>query len=253
MRVLLVEDQSQYAGLVAERLMDRFDYQVVLASDPLEAEHHLATDDFHVAVIDVLYERFIRDFDSQRLARLVAPDSPRLLISGLHLLQLIGQRKLSARPVLWTAGDSNRQLHIVFASEEFGVKSFCSKGARTLDTLDTAIAQAAAGNRYVDPILKAYLPSDRPALKKTILREPQRRAVWRALAFGYHSRPEISNVTHYSTGHIGNLVSKIYAEDLRLLDPGLPEKSRLPLNDLVRYAAQNWEFFLDDTVRELYP
>lgn len=253
MRVLLVEDQSQYAGLVAERLTDRFAYDVTLATDPLEAERYLISHKIDVVVIDVLYERFIRDFDSQRLARLVTLDSSTLLISGLRLLHLIDQQNILAKPVLWTAGDSNRQLHIVFAYEEFGVRSFCSKGARSLDTLDTAITQAAAGSRYVDPILKAYLSSDRPLLKKTILREQQRRAVWRSLAFGYHSRPEISRATHYSQGHIGNLVSKIYSEDLTLLDPGLPEKSRSPLNDLVRYAAQNWEFLLDDTVRALYP
>jgi DNA-binding NarL/FixJ family response regulator len=253
MRVLLVEDHGYFARAMAQALAGEHNHEVALASDPLDAERQLLSGGFEVAVVDILYGNVHRRSARRGHARSVDTTESNRWISGLHVLRLISDRGLPVKPVVWTAGESNRQLHIMFAYEELGARVFCSKGPSSPGPLNAAIVSAAAGIRYVDPILSAYLPANGPSLRATILRDPQRRRIWRALALGCLSRTDIREVTHYSRGHIGNLVSQIYSEDLTLLDPGLPENNRSPLGDLIRYAAQNSEFLLDETVRTCFP
>jgi hypothetical protein len=50
---------------------------------------------------------------------------------------------------------------------------------------------------------------------------------------------------------VGNLIPAMF-DDLSMLDHGL-RRSGSPMNDIISYASRNWEFFLDDTVRSLYP
>lgn len=255
MRVLLVEDHSAYAGLVQRELQARYSHEVTMATDPILANRRLEEQDYEVVVVDVLYEPLIRDFNTQRLARKVMPTSGRLLLSGLSVLRASTGANRTTKTVVWTSGETNRYLHILFAHEELGVRAFCSKtaGSGTIDSLHKSIVAAATGNGYVDQLLNPYLPADDSVpLRRTILREDSRRAIWRAMALGYHSRKEVSRVTGYSERHVGNMIPLMVSEDLQLLDPGLrPGKS--PLNELIQYAARNWEFLLDDTVREMYP
>ena len=254
MQVLLVDDQIQYASLVAEKLAEHVGNETTLVSDPHEAVRRLATERYDVVVVDLLYDRFSVDFNRRRLAHLVDPGDAALLISGLYVLDHLRRSGAVTRPVLWTSGDENRQLHVKFAFEELGVRSFCSKGSRSIDALVRAVKTAGSDGSYIDPIISTLVPPpDSAPLRQTILRDPQRRAIWRALALGHHSREDIQHATHYSRGHIGNLISGIYAEDLTLIDPGLPNKVASPVAELIRYAAINWEFLLDDTVKARYP
>ena len=55
----------------------------------------------------------------------------------------------------------------------------------------------------------------------------------------------------YSGRTVGNRIPEMY-QDLLEFDTGLRE-SRSPLLEVVRYAAANWQFFLDDAVRVMYP
>lgn len=248
--VLLVEDHSGYAGLVCRELGTAHGHETVLVSDPAAALRELATRAYDVAVVDVLYEPLVRDFAARRTrGGLAGP----LLASGLSVIRAAGAAPGRPRPVIWSSGEANRHLHLLFAFQEFGVRAYCSKGTGSVEPLHRAIVAAAAGGRYVDRLLDPYLPAAGAVpLRRTILRDQSRRAIWRAIALGYHSRRELATITGYSDRHIGNLVPTMVAEDLQLLDPGL-RPGRSPLSELVRFAAHHWEFLLDEAVRELYP
>jgi DNA-binding NarL/FixJ family response regulator len=255
MRILIVEDQGQLAGLVQRALSEQHHHEVTMAADPNEADARLNDEEYDVAVVDVHYDPLSKEFEARRRAHRVGLTSKRLLVSGLAVLRSLQANESRTQTVVWTSGEFNRHLHILFAYEEMHVRAFCSKSSSngTVDPLNDAIRAAADRRPYVDADLNPYLPTELSLpLSRSLLREQNRRAVWRAIALGAHSRDEISAITGYSQRYIGNLVPRILDEDLRLVDPGIrPDRS--PLNELVRFASQNWEFLLDDTVREMFP
>lgn len=225
------------------------------ARDPLEAERCLAAAGFDVAVVDMLYEHLTFEFDRRRLARAVTPTSASFLVSGLYAIAAFRRANPDGGVVVWTSGEANRRLHLLFAFESLGVRTFCSKSSGTgkADVLHRTILSACAGEDRVDPVLNSYLPAPgSPTISETVLRDELSRAIWRALALGHHTREEIAAVTGYAKKTIGNATAGPVHDRLRMLDPGLPAGGR-PLPELVFYAGRNWEFFLDEAVRRTHP
>lgn len=251
MRVLLIEDTTQLAWPVAELLRGEHGHEVEIARDPLEARKIAGP--FDVVVVDLLFEHLSQEFDRRRLGREVRPTRDRMLITGLTAVNDFLARPDPSGIVLWTSGEANRRLHLLFAEEELKIRAYCSKSSGTgkADVLNAAIVAAAAGRPYADPVLSPYLPSSHGhAITKTILREEAHRAIWRAVALGAHSREEIADLTGQSRRTVGNLMRDLL-DELLTLDPGI--QAGKPLNEVVRYANRNWEFFLDDAVRARFP
>jgi DNA-binding NarL/FixJ family response regulator len=253
MRVLLIEDHAPLAGLVGRELQRECGWEVTYARDPREVSAHDRAS-FDLAIIDLLYEHLTRDFDSRRLAGAVTLTGKELLLSGLAAVRDLAADPAGTRFVIWTSGEASRRLHLLFAYEEFAARVFCSKsaGTGTLDTLIEALRAAADKRGYVDPVLNSYLPADGArTISSTILHDPARRSVWRALALGARTRGQVSDITGYSSRHVGNLIPEMF-NDLSAFDAGLRTSSS-PMNEVISYASRNWEFFLDDTVRQVYP
>lgn len=254
MRVLLVEDHSQLAGPISRELTDEYGHEVDWVRDPLQAHDRLHNKCYEVAVVDLLYEHLTQQFDARRLSHRVSLTGSQMLITGLSAVAAFQKTTSRRGVVLWTSGEANRRLHLLFAYEEFGIRAYCSKSAGTgkADVLNETLLAAAEGRNCVDPVLNSYLPAagDRK-ISQTLLREGSRRAIWRALSLGAHTRAEIAAITGYSERTIGNLIPRIL-DDLVELDPGLMP-GRSPLGEVAAYASRNWEFFLDDAVRARYP
>lgn len=252
-RVLLVEDHTQLAGPIARELEEVHGHSVAWAADPREAEERLAEGAFDVAVVDLLFEHLTRDFDRLRTAGGIRLGGPPLLLTGLHAAAAFRRTRPAGGLVMWTSGESNRRLHLLFAYESLGVRAFCSKSSGTgrADVLDAAVRAADAGAEHVDPVLNSYLPvPGSPSIADTLLRDDRSRSIWRALAAGHTTREEIARVTGYAARSIGNSTRAMLDELVRL-DPGLRPGSR-PLHDLVGFASRNWEFFLDEAVRAVH-
>jgi len=254
MRVLVIEDSTQLAGLVGRELEQELGCEVSCARDPVEALAGHRDHEFDLAIVDLLYEHLNRDFEARRIAGTISLTSASLLVTGLAAVHRLTVPRRDAGVVIWTSGEANRRLHLLFAYEDLAARVFCSKSSGTgrADTLMEALKAAADGRSYVDPVLNSYLPAEgQPAIRDTILREASKRAVWRALAIGARTRGQISEITGYSSRHVGNLIPAMF-DDLARLDAGLAP-SEAPMADVISYASRNWEFFLDDTVRAMYP
>jgi DNA-binding NarL/FixJ family response regulator len=254
MRVLLIEDHTHLAGPVSRELEAEFGCTVKHARDPIEAAGMYRQGEFDLAVVDLLYQHLHEDFQARLAAGKVTLTSAQLLITGLAAVHHLTASGGDTGIVIWTSGEANRRLHLLFAYEDLGVRVFCSKSSGTgrIDNLLEALRAAAAGRSYVDPVLNSYLPAPgTPKISETILRGDSKRAIWRAIALGAHTRERVSEITGYRSRTVGNLTPQMYT-DLTLLDPGLGD-SKVPLTDLVSYASKNWEFLLDDTVRARYP
>jgi len=252
--VLVVEDHDQLAGAVGRELEVEHGYSVASVRDPLAMRTELEQNAYDLVVVDLLFAHLSRDFDNRRLSGHVGLSAPSLLITGLTAIRIVRTQAPETRIVVWTSGEANRRLHLLYSYEEFGQRIFCSKspGTGRVDTLADALKAAAGRSNYFDPVLNPYLPaSGAISISHTLLHDECRRAVWRAIAIGAHNRAQIARLTGYSERYIGHQIPKMYAE-LRAFDPGLPE-SRQPHIEVVRYAATNWEFFLDDAVRHAYP
>lgn len=222
MRVLLIEDHAQLAGLVSRELHHAHGWQVTCARDPLVARAAYRDTSFDLAIVDLLHEHLIRDFDERRAAGTALLTSKSLLISGLAAVHDLTVPPRGTGVVIWTSGEVSRRLHLLFAYEDLAARVFCSKSAGTgkLDVLEEALRAAAEKRAYVNPVLNAYLPADgAPAISDTILRDPARRAVWRALAFGARTRGQVSDITGYSARTVGNLIPAMF-DDLSALDSG---------------------------------
>lgn len=254
MRVLLVEDHSQLAVPIARELETEHGHQVTWSRDPLEAADRLRERNFDVAVIDLLYEHLTHQFDTNRRARQVSlTGASTLLITGLFVAQEFRAHRSTGGIVLWTSGEANRRLHLLFAYKDLRVRAFCSKSSGTgkADMLHDTIVAAYHDSTKVDPVLNSYLPAaGDAAVSKTLLRDECHRAIWRALSLGFHTREEIASVTGYARRTIGNAIP-VMLRDLTQVDPGLRPGQR-PINELVSYATRNWEFFLDESVRIAY-
>ncbi|MGR4880934.1 hypothetical protein ACIPUC_16230 [Streptomyces sp. LARHCF249] len=255
LRILLVEDSDLLAGAVSRELEREYGHTVTAVRDPLDLDTMLAAEHFDAAVVDLLYEHLNRDFDALRLSGRLRVRGDALLVSGLTAVRTLNARRPAPVPtVVWTSGEANRRLHLLYAYQNLGVRSYCSKspGTGRLDTLETAVREAAAGRYHVDPVLNPYLPSDRARSTSGILfQEENKRAIWRAIALGAPTREEIGRLAGYAPRTVGRLIPEMYSA-LREFDIGLAE-SRTPFVDLVRYVAGNWQFFLDEAVRAEYP
>lgn len=254
MRVLLIEDHTQLAGLVSQELREKYGYEMTSVRDPLSAQEACQDAEYDLAIVDLLYGHLNEEFYARCERREVGATGSRLLITGL-----LAARDLSAAPhrtkiVVWTSGEANRRLHLLYAYEELGLRVYCSKssGGGTADTLLCAIRAAAEGREFADPVLNSYLPGRGDAkIGATIMKEPARRAVWRALALGAFTRGEISKITGYSKRTIGNHMPEMLS-DLIAFDPGI-RPAGAPMAQVASYASRNWEFFLDDVVRDRWP
>lgn len=254
MHVLLVEDHSQLAGPISRELAGEYGHEVDWVRDPLEARNRLQSKSYDVAIVDLLYEHLTQQFDVRRLRHRVSLTGSQMLITGLWAVEAFRERVRGGGVVLWTSGEANRRLHLLFAYEDLGIRAYCSKAAGTgkADVLNETLLAAASGQIRVDPVLNSYLPAaGGRKISQTLLREESRRAIWRALSLGAHTRAEIAALTGYSERTIGNLIPRML-EDLVELDPGL-RPGRSPLGEVAAYASRNWEFFLDDAVRARYP
>jgi DNA-binding NarL/FixJ family response regulator len=254
MKVLLVEDHSQLAGPISRELIQEYGHDVDWVCDPLEARSRLRDHRYDVAVVDLLYEHLTQQFDARRLSRSVSLTASQMLITGLAAVQAFREHVTTGGVVLWTSGEANRRLHLLFAYEDLGIRAYCSKSAGTgkADVLNDTLIAAAKHQSHVDPVLNSYLPATgQRKIRDTLLREESKRAIWRALSLGAHTRAEISAIAGYSERTIGNLIPGML-DDLVEFDPGL-RPGRSPLSEVVSYASRNWEFFLDDTVRSMYP
>jgi DNA-binding NarL/FixJ family response regulator len=252
--VLIVEDATQLATAVAYQLENWHGYSVSCVRDPNAMRAQLAAQHYDLALVDLLYEHLNQEFNTRRLAGQVSLTAPVLLVTGLTALRTIQQLSPGTRTVVWTSGEANRRLHILYAYEELSQRVFCSKSsdAEHAGAIADALRAAADGLGYVDPVLNSYLPRPGAAtISATLLREEVRRAIWRAVALGAHTRTDVARVTGYKPRYVGNQMPDMYA-DLQSFDPGLPD-SHQPLIEIVRYAATNWQFFLDDAVRQTYP
>lgn len=252
-RVLLVEDHTQLAGPIGRELEQEYGHVVTRARDPIEAQLCLAAASFDVAVVDMLFEHLTRDFDSRRSSGEVRLGGSPLLVTGLYAAAAFRRSRADGGVVMWTSGEANRRLHLLFAYESLGVRAFCSKSAGTgkADVLHATILAADAGADRVDPVLNPYLPGpDSPTISATLLRDERSRSIWRALALGHHTREEIAEVTGYAERSVGN-ATRAMLDALVELDPGL-RPGRRPLLELVSFASRNWEFFLDEAVRAVH-
>jgi hypothetical protein len=205
--------------------------------------------------VDLLFTDLSHRFDDARTAQTISLTASTLLITGLTAVQDLRAPERDVPVVLWTSGEANRRLHLIFAYEELSVRVFCSKstGTGTLQPLHNALLSAVESRGSVDPVLNSYLPADgAPRLRDTILRGAPKRAIWRALALGAPSRNQIKDLTGYATRTIGNEIPEMLS-DLITFDPGMRNSDRAPMYQVAGFAQSNWEFFLDNSVRNLYP
>ncbi|WP_432085582.1 hypothetical protein [Streptomyces sp. bgisy095] len=254
LRILLVEDSDLLAGAVSRELEREYGHTVVTARDPIGLDAVLEAQRFDVAVVDLLYEHLNRAFDTLRLTGRPAVRGDGLLISGLSAIRSLHARTPPVPTVVWTSGEANRRLHLLYAYQNLGVRSYCSKspGTGRLDLLEETAREAARGRALVDPVLNPYLPADNARITSGILMEDEsKRAIWRVVALGAATREEIGRLAGYAPRTVGRLIPEMYSGLLEF-DVGLQE-SRTPFVDLVRYAAGNWQFFLDEAVRAEYP
>ena len=255
-RILLVEDSSTLMGAVAHELETTYGYHVTTASGAVETHVWLANGgECDVVVADLLFTHTNLEFVHRINQGLVGVYDKPLLQSGLAVIAKVRAQHPTTQAVIWTSGEPNRRLHLVFAEQELGVRSFCSKSptAGGVEDLHHAIESASRGIAFADSIINPYLsPPQQPKLGDKLLGSTSKRRIWRALALGADSRERAGQLTNYAGRSVGNDVGKIY-EDLAILDPGYPRENRQPFVSLVRYASSNWEFFLDEAVRQTFP
>lgn len=247
MRVLLVEDQGPSAQAAAGALVSELGCEVDVVHDPARGVAQLADREYDVVVVDVLFRSVTEEFDRRRLQRVVRLDDEVLHLSGLAVID--AARQCAVSPVVWSSGEPNRHLHLLFAQEELWAKVFCAKVE--LDALVTATKAAAEGEEYIDPDLSYYVPNvhGRP-LRETILSQPRKLALWRATALGEHQHGALAKMTGMSAKAVRTSMGEMRAR-LAELDPGVGTDNA-PSSDVVRFAGRNWEFFLDDTVRRYF-
>jgi DNA-binding NarL/FixJ family response regulator len=246
-RVLVVEDQGPSVKAAVDALTAEVGCDVVTAHDPRTGLELLVAEHFDVVVVDVLFRSVTEEFERRRRHGLVRLDDPVLHLSGLAVVHGAPDR---TRVLLWTSGDPNRHLHLLFAYEELGVRAFCSK--EDLGELMVAVRHAHDGQTHVDPRLSYYVPNHHGRrLRETILSQPRKLALWRATALGQHQHSVLAKLTGMSAKAVRTSMGEMRARLLEL-DPGM-SGDNAPTSDVVRFAGQNWEFFLDETVRSMFP
>jgi DNA-binding NarL/FixJ family response regulator len=249
-RVLVVEDQGVAADMAVAELAKTMSCDVVIAAGPMEAIARLSAGAVDVAVIDMLFLSHSNEFESRRRRGQVRLTDAWLHLSGLAVLRAVQRLGLATRTVLWSSGEPNRRLHMMFAYEALNCRVMCSKHA--VANLPHAVRSALDGREYIDPVLDMHLrPAFSKSLRETILTSRTRLAVWRAMALGQHQHKAIAKLANVEPGTVRKGMDEMRSALLEF-DPGCVADGS-PSAELIRYASQNWEFFLDDTVREMYP
>src|SRR5215471_8348104 len=129
MRILLVDDSNVALSGTINDLRTRHRFDVVHAIDPQTARKHLYGERFDVVLVDVLYLPLTRAYGQKRReGRISLRDDQQFLASGLAVLDDVSELDERPATVVWTVGDANRELHMLYAYQEFGVSAFCSKG-----------------------------------------------------------------------------------------------------------------------------
>ncbi len=211
---------------------------------------------FDAIVVDILFGPVTRAFDRQRRAGEITLHTRPLLRSGLHVIRQARRSRLNAQIVIWTNGESNRQLHMMLAKQDrrLAVRSFCAKtgGASGTRKLVQAIRAAINGIQFVDEELVPYFPPDPLRPTADLLFEGDGWPLfWRGLALGARSHQELGKWTYYSPKTIRNEMGKM-VQELYNIDPGIDPR-RTPTTVAQQFASRNWEFFVDDSVAALFP
>jgi len=147
MRILLVEDHTQLAGLVSRELTAEYGYEVVCARDPLEARELYESASFDLAIVDLLFEHLNRAFERRPVPGTLT--NGRMLTSGLTTVSELSRAPHRTGIVLYTAAEADRRLHMLYAYEDLGIRVFCSKapGTGRVDNVADALSAAAAAER----------------------------------------------------------------------------------------------------------
>ena len=250
MRILVVEDQQSSARFAVDELKRYLACDVTVALTPHRGIAELRAGGYDVVVIDMLFRAETANFEQRRRAKKVSLDDVELHLSGLAVLDEARRASPPPRPVLWSSGEPNRHLHMLFAFEELACAVFCAKDGS--DDLAQAVAAAYRGEQYISPTLSFYVPNvhGKP-LRETILSQSSKLAVWRAIALGTHQHTVLARLTGVSSRTIRTGMGEMRRRLLEL-DPGLSDEES-PSTEVLRFASQNWEFFLDQTVRRHFP
>ncbi|MDQ3576287.1 MAG: hypothetical protein M3443_01495 [Actinomycetota bacterium] len=250
MQVLIVEGQEPLTKVAVDELREALRCEVVIARDPLEGIARLSEGNYDVVIVEMLFRASTEEFDRRRGLNAVRLQDPTLHLSGLAVLHAIHSHPNGPRPVFWTSGEPNRHLHMLFAYEELGTRVFCSKEA--LGQLVEAVRHAQASAEYIDPQLRSYIPKAHGRkLRETILSQHTKLSIWRSLALGQYQHTVIARLLGVRATTVRASISEMRSQLLQL-DPGRVADNS-PTSELIGYATANWEFFLDDTVRQMFP
>lgn len=249
MRILLVEDEGVAAQMAVTELTEAVPCELTVVSDPVEALVRLRREHFDVAVVDMLYQAHSVEFERRRRRGQVRLTDQRLHLSGLSVLRAAHHASPAVGTVLWTNGEPNRRLHMMFAHEQLGCRVMCPKDA--VGKLPSAVRAVVEHREHIDPVLRMYFPpASSPSLADTFFTSSTRLAVWRAMALGVHEHAAIGKIVGVTAGTVRRGMDGIRAR-LVAFDPGCTLDGP-PSAEVIRYAGQNWQFFLDDTVREFH-
>jgi DNA-binding NarL/FixJ family response regulator len=248
LRTLIVEDEGVAASAAAAELTESIGCDATVVADPARALTRLEREEYDLVVVDMLYREHSDDFERRRRDRDVTLTDVRLHLSGLAILQ--AARKADTAAVLWTNAEPNRRLHMAFARTHLHCRAMCPK--ESLGQL-TAAARAALDSReHITPLLRMYLPPrSAPSMDEAFFYSSTKLAIWRAMALGLHDHKKIGNAAGVKADTVKKSVDEM-RRNLVAYDPGCSEDGK-PTMELARYASQNWQFFLDHTIREMYP
>jgi DNA-binding NarL/FixJ family response regulator len=248
-RILLVDDLGIDTTGATSVLQEAMRCEVIPAATPDEAMTRLRRERYDVAVVDMLYLGLEDAFRKRRSEGRVQLTDRQLLMTGLAVLREVAAGGSGCAPVLFTNGEPNRRLHIMFAYQQLGCRVMCPKDATK--KLPEAVRAAAAGREYIDGLVRTWFaPRNAPTIEKTFLSSAPQRAIWRAMALGLRDYPRIAEATNNSPSTVSSNVKRMY-QALCDFDPGYDRDGRA-IAELTCYASENWQFFLDDTVRVMY-
>ncbi|MFC0105478.1 hypothetical protein [Kibdelosporangium aridum] len=184
------EDQGVTAEMATNALRTIDTAVIDVAPGPAAIEK-MRNQPYDVAIVDMLFRRESDDFENRRRPGHVGLNSEQLHLSGLAVLHPITAHDLPTRPVVWSSGEANRRLHMIFAYEVLGCRVLCSKEA--VGDLPLAVAAALERREYVRPVLKMYLtPGFARPLEETLLASSARLRIWRAMASEQHQHKAIA-------------------------------------------------------------
>ncbi|WP_143268863.1 response regulator transcription factor [Amycolatopsis vastitatis] len=248
-RILIVESQETLANSAARGLRDTLDCTVDIAEDPANGIALIANTDYNIVIVSTFFRKHTFTFEQELTTRPLSHDNPHLHLSGLALLEAACSSESDLEFVMWTSGEINRRLILQFALEEYDVQAFCSKD--TVDQLAQAVKAALDGEPYVDQYLTDHI-FDRPkaTLTDNFLTHSLQRQIWRALAMGIRSHKGIARHVGMAPKSVRRHIVDMHRKLVKF-DPRLTTSS--PTADLIQFATVHREFFLDSTVRSLYP